>query len=228
MKREIEIRQLEVILNLAPDESPGGISLKALRRKGVFPEEWSLTDSTGPQIYGALEFENGLSFVVTPDSVGFSQSIEGTDINQVLAPALALRYLEQSSEAQYSSVSIMIKGHKRLADKDEGKAFVLNELLGDGPWKNSGPQVLDASCRLSYRLDNCLCELRVQRMSFTEKEGDGQPVLAFFGEFEHEIDGDDFSASCDFAVSAVESWNDDWDSYVHIVEELFLSREEAQ
>ncbi len=227
MKREIEIRQLEVILNLAPDESPGGIGLKALRRQGVFPEEWPVVDSTGPQIFGALEFENGVSFVVTPESVRFSQNIEVNDPGQVVAPALAQKYLEQFPEAQYSSVSVMIKGHKRLADKNEGKAYVLGKLLRDGPWKNSGPQVLDASCRLSYRLENCLCELRVQRMSFTEQEGDGRPVLAFFAEFEHEIDDENFPHSSDFAVSAVKTWKDDWDAYVEIVDGLFLGEEEG-
>ena len=222
MKKTFEANQFEIVLEIG-SPWPKELSLDFFRNSGIVPSDWEPEPTPlVPRFLGGFTFSNGVGFFADGSEFRFVETIASKKPDDFFVPRMAISYLGAVRQCDFSAVRFELRGHVEIENDEELRAFVLDRLLAEGPWRSSDPRLIDAQTMLVYDFGDAQCTLTIKKTFFQPGKEAQRDVLAFFATFTHAAVGDSAQERFESSVKLVADWRTDFDRYVSTVASHFL------
>ena len=164
--------------------------------------------------FSQVVFEDGLAVKADPDRVVFEQRGSQLDLEEVVCPEIARRYLEKVPHVPYRAVGINPKGHRRLPVKTAHR--VASALVDRGAWMSFKDLAPEIQLKAIYRYTD-----RTIFMDICEGGESGQEArlvsgMLFQGNIHREIRATDATRRIQAMSSIISSWTKDLDDFISI------------
>lgn len=223
------IRLVEVsIVLVGEDNDPSIINRDFLDRFGILVGEREVVQPTfSTPMFSQVTFSDGLSVASAPNVVMFSQSASDLDVDDVVIPDVATRYMAAVPNVHYSGYTINLTGF--VPSVVDSPANMVHTLTDKGEGIALSGVVPEIHLRSTYRFDDRIIILEVGE-SFMETEGPGTPGVLFQGNIEHQFPSGDESLFADLVKEALGNWRqqvEEFDDLVHRIYTTYLLAGEA-
>ena len=221
-----EIR--EIAITIAVQElDPSLINEQFLKFSGIIPNEWELSQQPVIGKGGSqLVFKNGVSIVAQPRSLTFLEGMNDKTSETVSVGKVASAFVEKLPNAKYVGVTITPKCLIPLPTQIDGaRKFITENLLSPGPWQDLGKAPMQAAIELTYQLEGCQFNLKINQA--TLQIPDRQPVsaLLFAGNFNYALNNPEPQQRLSVAKQYIDAWQSDLDTFSSIVRDKFLEEQ---
>ncbi|MEO0970507.1 MAG: hypothetical protein AAFX80_19815, partial [Cyanobacteria bacterium J06639_18] len=132
MNQKMKIRELAIALT-AENINFSTLNIDVLKDSNIIPENWELTHQP---IYTSnmvqLVFQVGVAIVAQTNQILFAQVLNSTDPRQVVAPQVALRYIEKFPRKEFQAVGINPSSYIEFVSDEEAHRYISHNLLKSG------------------------------------------------------------------------------------------------
>jgi hypothetical protein len=221
---KIEVPYFGIELSIDPG-SLQGLSSESLRQMKIVPPDWKVEgEELAPRLLSGFSFENGVSFIANDDTLAFSEPLYKKPLADTCLSKIVRAYVASMPHLGYQSVDIQIMGHFKGTEKH--RTLFLTASLEQSSWSTLG-NLFDAELELEYDFGDCLCELSVKRMRFSEKDGSSVGVITFFAKFRHPINAKSVKKRLALVNAVLDSVDTDLNRYQKMAKQLVNRKERS-
>jgi hypothetical protein len=229
----IDIQELAIVI-VAKGTNPSLLTPDFFLYSGIIPRDWQLARDliATPQVT-QLVFQNGISVLVEPGKVTFSESISTKSVEEVSIAKMAAKFVETLPQADYQAVGInpkrivtfngQYKGEQADGEQPDGvQKYMTETLLAPGEWQHFGEAPLQASLNLSYQLNDGRFQLNISPTQLRLPNAEQIPGLLFAGNFHYEVVGETPDALQQRIQQVLGNWSSQLETYQSLLAEKFL------
>jgi hypothetical protein len=224
-----EIR--EIAITIAVKElDPNLVNEQFLKFSGIIPDEWELSQQPVVGKGGSqLVFKNGVSIVAQPRSLTFLEGMNDKNAEAVSVGRIASAFVEKLPNAQYVGVTITPKCLIPLPTQIDGaRKFITENLLSPGPWQHLGKVPMQAAIDLTYQLEGCQFNLKINQAMLQIPDRQAVSALLFAGNFNYGLNNPDPQQRLSVAKQYIDAWQSDLDTFTGIIHEKFLEEQQPK
>lgn len=204
--------ELSVVL-VADSNNPSILNPDFLHYNKIVDKGYEVLDSPiSTPGFSQVAYENGVTVTSTPDRVVFTQSGVNLDIENLVCPEIAKRYLQHIPYVPYVSIGINPKIFVPVQDKDH----VLKMLRDEGSWmsfKDSIPTV-HLKAKYEYSKRSITLETSVGH----RREGDEVIMgIVFQGNFHRDLPKGNVKPGVTHLHSILDKWESDMDDFSNLI-----------
>ena len=216
------IRLVEVsIVLVAEDNDPSIINRDFLDRFEILVGEWEVVQPTfSTPMFSQVTFSEGLSVASAPNVVMFSQSASGLNVDDVVIPDVATRYMAAVPNVHYSGYTINLTGF--VPSGGDNPANMAHTLTDKGESIALSGVVPEIHLRSTYSFDDRIIVLEVEE-SVLEPEGPGTLGILFQGNVEHQFPSVDESQLADLVKDALGNWRRQVEEFNDLVHRIYTN-----
>ncbi len=222
INKKLELQEI-VITVTAKNLNPAVLNPDFLKYAGIIPIDWELARQP---IYtnqaAQLTFQNGISIIVQQNRILFVESMVNKDTEELKVANIAMGYTEKLSQIEYQGVAINLVGYVGFDSDIESHQYLSQTLLSPGSWQDFGETPMRAAIDLSYDLNRCLLNLKINQaiLKFPEKS---VSAILFSGNFNYQVLASDQEVKVTDLQQTIQNWEADLKTYQQLIEDKFLS-----
>ncbi|MBD1822858.1 hypothetical protein H6F51_10180 [Cyanobacteria bacterium FACHB-DQ100] len=206
-ENSIDIQELSIVI-VANELSAALLNPEFFVFSGIVPREWQLArNSVTSQQVTQLVFQNGISLLVEPGKISFSESINGKAQEDIAIARMAAKFVETMPKVDYQAIGINPKRIVTFQDQADGaRKYLLETLLSPGEWQQFGREPMQASLNLSYLLDDCRFQLSIHPTQLRLSDDSQISGLLFSGNFHYELSVVEIDDRSKLIAQALSNW----------------------
>lgn len=213
---------------VAKDLTPTMISQDFLKFSGIVPREWELAQQpvSNPN-YSQLSFTSGVSINAQPRTVTINEPLTGKELEDLIIPKIAQKYLEKLPHAEYVGLSFSPKILVPFPTAPQlARQFITNNLLASGSWKKIGQVPVQAGINLMYYLERCQLTISISEAKLQNSQQSKIGAILFSGNFNYNVNlGQNNLTDRTTQMTAFWSnWQQDLTEFRDIVSQKFLEK----
>ena len=214
----IGLVEVSVVL-VAEGNDPSIINRDFLDRLEILVGEWKVVQPTfSTPMFSQVTFSEGLSVASAPSVVMFSQSASSLNVDDVVIPDVATRYMAAVPNVCYSGYTINLTGF--VPSAGDNPANMVHTLADKGESIAFSGVVPEVHLRSTYRFDDRIIVLEVEE-SVMETGGSGTLGVLFQGSIEHRFPSVDEPEFAEFVKSALGNWRRQVEEFNDLVHRIY-------
>lgn len=205
---------------VARNHNPTILNPDFLVHNEIVPKEWELAEPyfcVNP--VARVSYQNGIMITARLDKLTFSQVLKGKALDEIRVPTIASKYISYLPHVDYQAIGINPKGHTDATSAEEAKAFVMEKMCSQGPWRKLKGKQATADIRLSYSLDDGSFTLSIQGAELLDTK---QLVALYSGNFHRDITVEDMGKKASKAQEIIGAWASDMKVFRELIERDIL------
>jgi hypothetical protein len=226
LSQPIDIQELAIVV-VAKGTNPNLLNPEFFVYSGIIPRDWQLARPlVSNEQVTQLVFHNGISVLVEPNKVTFSEAIGSKSPEEMAIAELAKKYVAALPEADYQAIGINPKRVFTFNAPSENTApkaaheYITGTLLAPGDWQGFG-QEMQASLNLSYTLDDCRFQLSINPTDLRLPNDEQITGLLFSGNFHYDIAAVAPADRPQQIAQALSSWQTQLETYRSLLDQQF-------
>jgi hypothetical protein len=222
MTPTLSIQELSITIAVA-QQNPSIVTLDFLKSSSIIPSDWEIARPPILRQQGAqIGFKNGVSILAQMNQIAFVQRVLNQSLADVSVATVAQKYTQVLSQLNYQGVRTGLRGHLALGKENTAAArdYLFKQLLSPQILQQ-GHQPLQAGVQLTYRLNDAQLTLDINEAGLIVEKSI-EPVIVFSGNFIRRIKAKEDNKLARLG-EMIGTWQQDWDSYIHLVNDQFLS-----
>ncbi|MDJ0618673.1 MAG: hypothetical protein QNJ63_18340 [Calothrix sp. MO_192.B10] len=228
MSQTLNIQEMAITIAVQKND-PTILTPDFLKYTGIVPSEWELArEPVRSNSVAQVTFQNGVNIVSQSNRIVFSEVIANKDIQDVEISAIALKYIQKLSQANYQGIGTNFGGYVLFPQSGQAaRDFIFKTLLQPGPWSEFGNAPVQAAMKFSYTLEGKQLNLEVNQAAIRFPDQKLVPAVLFSGNFNHVLPKGSENNQIDNIAKAIENWQTDLDTYKDVVNTKFLNSEKS-
>ena len=228
LNQPTDIQELAVTLS-AQNLSPTMLSVDNLRALAIIPADWELAKQPVlNQLQARLSFKNGLNIIAQQRSITFAESLTPENQETLQSVKVAKAFMAKFAQAGYQTVSIAPKIIASFGNNQDRnpRQFIVENLIAQGPWRDVGNELPQASVNFVYQLDQCQLNLTVNEVRLRTQNEPNQsiPALLFSGSFNYRPHSGELISQLQ---AQIDRWSENLETFREIVHQKFLGKMEG-
>jgi hypothetical protein len=207
-------------------QNPAILNEDFLKYSGIVPQDWKLAQApTYTDRVAQVLFENGFSLAIQPDRVMFLEALgETKPLDEIVAAAVANRYVDTLKLAEYQAVGINCRGYVSYAAEPGGaNKFITKQLLAPSTWQTYSGISAQASVSLIYEFPNRKLNLSINEAELQFPNQEPTPVVLFAGNFNYDLTTIALPDRVPQVKSIIEAWQEDTKTFTDLVSNQILA-----
>jgi hypothetical protein len=229
MSPKLEFHELAITI-AANNYSPAFLNLDFLVASDLIPPEWKLAQQ--PIVDGnkaQLSFENGVNLMARRGAITFAQPIAQSNLEAVLLPQIAERYVHKLPAAGYQMLSINPRSLYPLGEEENAaRNYISENLIAPTLAAAARDTLKSASVNLIYQLEDSTLTLNI---SPARLEGPKQPAIGavfFSGNFNYSLANYSSAERLSHLSQLINGWSNAWEKYQQLLAENFAIATQAK
>ena len=222
MNQKMKIRELAIALT-AENINFSTLNIDVLKDSNIIPENWELTHQP---IYTSnmvqLVFQVGVAIVAQTNQILFAQVLNSTDPRQVVAPQVALRYIEKFPRKEFQAVGINPSSYIEFVSDEEAHRYISHNLLKSGSWHKFGTARMKAALQLAYKLERGVLNLGINQGRLNSPENQLLPIVFFAGNFKYHIIEKQQQERLKDVTELIQNWQNNLETFQKLINQKFL------
>lgn len=182
---DLKLQDVSVVV-LSEGNNPKLLSHDFLARNQIVPENWQIRDIVVTPPFSQILYENGVQFVVEINKLQVKANNPDLLTWEKELPTMASNYLELLPHVTYGGVGInFVYTSESFPDNP------FERLLIDGPWLHREGGFSGAALELHYREQDPQFNLKIEKKSASEPDGNYSPQLVFNVNYHHSFNPDE-------------------------------------
>ena len=185
----VKMQNVAVVV-LAASNNPRLLNGDFLKRHGVVPDDWVVTDTLVTPPFAQVTFENGLQVIVEENRLHFrANSPEKFSWADEL-PRIAVAYTKLLPYVNYGGVGLNFIYKSDSPHGEAAEEAIIQMLLKPGPWLECNSGITGVVLDLQYRKTFPQMNVKVGVLETAGPEGRKLEGLLFNVNFHHEFQAD--------------------------------------
>ena len=222
MNQKMKIRELAIALT-AENINFSTLNIDVLKDSNIIPENWELTHQP---IYTSnmvqLVFQVGVAIVAQSNQILFAQVLNSIDPRQVVAPQVALRYIEKFPRKEFQAVGINPSSYIEFVSDEEAHRYISHNLLKSGSWHKFGTARMKAALQLAYKLERGVLNLGINQGRLNSPENQLLPIVFFAGNFKYHIIEKQQQERLKDVTELIQNWQNNLETFQKLINQKFL------
>ncbi|MDJ0799955.1 MAG: hypothetical protein QNJ51_24640 [Calothrix sp. MO_167.B12] len=228
MSQTLNIQEMAITIAVQKND-PTILTPDFLKYTGIVPSEWELArEPVRSNSVAQVTFQNGVNIVSQFNRIVFSEVIANKDVQDVEVSAIALKYIQKLSQANYQGIGTNFGGYILFPQSGQAaRDFIFKTLLQPGPWSEFGNAPVQAAMKFSYTLEGKQLNLEINQAAIRFPEQKLIPAVLFSSNFNYLLPKDSNNNQVDNITKAIENWQTDLDTYKDFVNTKFFNSEKS-
>ena len=216
--RNVDLIEFSVVL-AAASNNPSILNPDFLFHNGIVDASCEVKDPriTTPA-FSQVAFRNGLTVKADPDRVIFEQRGTKLEIEEIVCPDIAIRYLEKVPHVPYHAVGINPKGHRPSEDKAVDK--VADALINQGVWLSFNDCTPEIQIKATYRYTNRTIIMDIAGTGRNGRRAKQVPGMLFLANIHRDIQASNPTKRIQVMSSIFSMWREDLKDFFSIVDKF--------
>ncbi|KST67851.1 hypothetical protein [Mastigocoleus testarum] len=222
MNQKMKIRELAIVLT-AENINFSTLNIDVLKDSDIIPENWELTHKpiyTNNMVQ--LVFQFGVAIVAQTNQILFAQVLNSIDPRQVIAPQVALKYIEKFPKKEFQTISINPSSYIEFVSDEEAHRYITHNLLKSGSWHKFGTARMKAALQLAYKLERGVLNLGINQGRLNSPENQLLPIVFFAGNFKYQIIEKQQQEHLKDVTQLIQNWQNNLETFQKLVNQKFL------
>ncbi|MCG2659466.1 MAG: hypothetical protein L6437_04370 [Kiritimatiellae bacterium] len=210
---------------IAQNHNPSILNPDFLIRMGIVDHNWGwelVRSPVSTPHFSKVEYQSGVSIQAFFERLIFSDGNEENIAKGTRLSAIARKYIETLPHVSYSAIGVNLKVHVVAESDEKAAGFVLDHLVGDGPWKEFEGGPVGASLNLAYKMGDCLLNLAISTAKVKAADKKESPCIVFAANFHRSLKGDSPLAKIQHLLDVIGKWNNDGATFLDLIRDRFL------
>ncbi|MGF1675599.1 MAG: hypothetical protein ACFCUV_18230 [Rivularia sp. (in: cyanobacteria)] len=226
MNQQLVLQDLVIVI-AAKNHKPGLLNPDFLKCSGIIPSDWELArQPVNANNVSQVVFINGITITAEPQRIIFAQPVKDVDVESILIPEIARKYVNALPLLEFEAVGINPRGYVPFlnGEQETARQYITQTLLSPGAWQSEGEEPMRASLNLLYKLPRAPFYLTVTEAALQAKTEDETvtPIILFSGSFSYELNSEDNAEKLQLLDSVINNWQSDLEDYRNIIGNKFL------
>ena len=223
MSQSLSIQQMAITV-IVQKNDPTILTPDFLKYTAIVPSEWEVArEPLRNNSFAQVTFQNGVNIVSQSNKILFSEVIATKETKDVEISAIASKYIQKLSQAQYEGIGMNFGGYALFPQSEQAaRDFIFKTLLQPGPWSEFGNAPVQAAMKFGYTLEGKQLNLEVNQAAIKFSEEKLIPAVLFSGNFNYVLPQGGGNNQVANLVKVIANWQTDLDLYKQVINTKFL------
>lgn len=221
------VREFGIVIS-AEGHNPSIFSPAFLQMYKIVDDTWIISQAEPPisvYPYARIVYENGIQITSDQNKITFFDPLPGRSVKDTAVPAMAKKYLEVVPLVKYLAVGINPSGDVSVGtEEDSARLYIIDQILAKKDWSAMSEGQLRAMVNLTIPISGAVCNLAIEDGRLKQSGEPEKPVVIFKSNFHHQIKASDKEPPWKGAITIIDAWEKDIDTFSKIVGKYFINQ----